>query len=43
MAELRAEHLAKSYRKRVVVSDVSLSVASGEVVGLLGQIGRAHV
>ena len=39
MAELRAEHLAKSYRKRVVVSDVSLSVASGEVVGLLGPNG----
>lgn len=39
MPELRAEHLAKSYRQRVVVSDVSLSVASGEVVGLLGPNG----
>ena len=39
MAELHAEHLAKSYRKRVVVSDVSLSVTSGEVVGLLGPNG----
>lgn len=39
MAVLRAENLAKSYRKRVVVSDVSLAVASGEVVGLLGPNG----
>lgn len=39
MAVLYAENLAKSYRKRAVVSDVSLSVASGEVVGLLGPNG----
>ncbi|MFZ5653456.1 MAG: LPS export ABC transporter ATP-binding protein [Pseudomonadota bacterium] len=39
MAELHAEHLAKSYRRRVVVSDVSLAVTSGEVVGLLGPNG----
>lgn len=39
MAVLYAENLAKSYRKRVVVSDVSLAVASGEVVGLLGPNG----
>ncbi len=36
---LRAEGLRKRYRKRVVVSDVSLDVASGEVVGLLGPNG----
>jgi lipopolysaccharide export system ATP-binding protein len=39
MAQLRAENLAKSYRKRTVVSDVSLTVTSGEVVGLLGPNG----
>jgi lipopolysaccharide export system ATP-binding protein len=36
---LRAEGLKKRYRKRTVVSDVSLSVESGEVVGLLGPNG----
>jgi lipopolysaccharide export system ATP-binding protein len=39
MAQLRAENLGKAYRKRSVVSDVSLSVTSGEVVGLLGPNG----
>jgi lipopolysaccharide export system ATP-binding protein len=38
-ALLRAEGLMKRYRKRVVVSDVSLTVESGEVVGLLGPNG----
>lgn len=36
---LRADRLRKSYKKRVVVSDVSLFVESGEVVGLLGPNG----
>ena len=36
---LRAEGLMKRYRKRTVVSDVSLAVESGEVVGLLGPNG----
>ncbi len=36
---LRVENLRKQYRKRVVVSDVSLTVESGEVVGLLGPNG----
>ncbi len=36
---LRAEGLMKRYRKRTVVSDVSLTVESGEVVGLLGPNG----
>ena len=36
---LRADRLRKSYKKRVVVSDVSLSVESGEIVGLLGPNG----
>jgi ABC-type glutathione transport system ATPase component len=39
---LRAEGLKKRYRKRTVVSDVSLTVESGEVVGLLGPTARAR-
>jgi len=39
VAVLRAEALMKRYRKRTVVSDVSLTVESGEVVGLLGPNG----
>ena len=38
-AVLKAEGLMKRYRKRTVVSDVSLTVESGEVVGLLGPNG----
>jgi lipopolysaccharide export system ATP-binding protein len=36
---LRAAGLMKRYRKRTVVSDVSVTVESGEVVGLLGPNG----
>ncbi|NBS98397.1 MAG: lipopolysaccharide ABC transporter ATP-binding protein, partial [Betaproteobacteria bacterium] len=36
MSRLSARHLRKSYQGREVVHDVSLEVASGEVVGLLG-------
>mgnify|MGYP001285188192 FL=1 len=36
---LLASGLKKAYRKRIVVSDVSLTVESGEVVGLLGPNG----
>ncbi len=39
MAVLQAQHLAKSYKNRGVVNDVSLTVASGEIVGLLGPNG----
>lgn len=39
MASLRANNLAKSYRGREVVRDVSLQVDSGQVVGLLGPNG----
>ena len=39
MSRLVAEHLAKSYKSRQVVRDLSLEVASGEVVGLLGPNG----
>ncbi|MFO7188054.1 MAG: LPS export ABC transporter ATP-binding protein [Pseudomonadota bacterium] len=36
---MRAVNLNKRYKKRTVVHDVSLEVASGEVVGLLGPNG----
>lgn len=39
MAELRAENLVKSFRKRRVVNQLSLEVKPGEVVGLLGPNG----
>jgi lipopolysaccharide export system ATP-binding protein len=39
MAVLAARNLAKSYGKRPVVKDVSLSVKQGEIVGLLGPNG----
>ena len=39
MAILEARNLAKSYGKRPVVKDVSLSVKQGEIVGLLGPNG----
>lgn len=39
MALLHAANLKKSYKGRQVVSDVSLQVATGQVVGLLGPNG----
>lgn len=36
---LRAEHLAKTYKGRKVVNDVSVEVKQGEIVGLLGPNG----
>ncbi|MEZ7860660.1 MAG: lipopolysaccharide export system ATP-binding protein [Parasphingorhabdus sp.] len=39
MAVLEAHNLAKSYGKKIVVKDVSLSVKQGEIVGLLGPNG----
>lgn len=36
---LAAQNLAKSYKKREVVRDVSLSIQQGEIVGLLGPNG----
>jgi len=39
MSELKAIHLRKTYKKRVVVKDVSISVKSGSIVGLLGPNG----
>lgn len=39
MSVLKALHLKKTYKKRTVVSGVSLSVSSGSVVGLLGPNG----
>ncbi|NLQ16952.1 LPS export ABC transporter ATP-binding protein [Marinomonas sp. M1K-6] len=39
MALLEAINLAKSYKKRAVVKDVSIAVESGQAVGLLGPNG----
>jgi lipopolysaccharide export system ATP-binding protein len=39
MSVLRAENLRKRFKSRAVVDDVSLEVASGEVIGLLGPNG----
>jgi len=39
MRTLRALNLAKSYKGRAVVKDVSLELSSGQVVGLLGPNG----
>ena len=39
MSELKALHLKKTYKKRTVVSDVSISVKSSSIVGLLGPNG----
>jgi len=39
MPKLEAQHLAKSYKGRQVVIDVSISVNDGQVVGLLGPNG----
>ena len=39
MTRLVASHLVKRYQSRAVVEDVSVEVASGEVVGLLGPNG----
>ncbi|MEP5764809.1 MAG: LPS export ABC transporter ATP-binding protein [Halieaceae bacterium] len=39
MAILTASNLAKSYRGRAVVHDVSLEISSGQIVGLLGPNG----
>jgi lipopolysaccharide export system ATP-binding protein len=39
MSVLRALNLAKSYKSRQILKDISLEVESGEVVGLLGPNG----
>jgi len=39
MATLFARNLAKSYKKKKVVKDVSVQIDSGEIVGLLGPNG----
>ena len=39
MSVLKALHLAKSYKTRKIIEDVSLEIESGQVVGLLGPNG----
>src|SRR5262245_30088252 len=39
MNHLRVQNLAKRYKSRTVVKDLSLELSSGEVVGLLGPNG----
>jgi lipopolysaccharide export system ATP-binding protein len=39
MKTLRADNLAKSYKGRKVVSDISIEIKSGEIIGLLGPNG----
>jgi len=39
MSELSVQNLKKSYKKNLVVKDISLTVNSGEVIGLLGPNG----
>ena len=39
MSTLSVAALNKRYKSRIVVHDVSLAVASGEVIGLLGPNG----
>jgi lipopolysaccharide export system ATP-binding protein len=39
LSKLRASNLAKAYKKRQVISDLSIEVESGQIVGLLGPNG----
>lgn len=39
MTTLAAKNLAKSYKRKTVVSDVSFSVSTGEIVGIMGANG----
>tara|TARA_R110002073_G_scaffold92997_1_gene217561 strand:+ start:1119 stop:1844 length:726 start_codon:yes stop_codon:yes gene_type:complete len=39
VAQLRANNLAKAYRGREVIQDVSVAIDSGQIVGLLGPNG----
>ena len=43
MAMLEVEGLTKAFGGVVANNDISFSVEEGEILGLIGQIGRAHV
>jgi len=43
MHSLRAEKLSKTIKKSVIVRDVSISLNTKEVVGLLGTFRRSRV
>ena len=40
---IEIDSLSRSYGERAALSGVSFTVGVGEIFGLLGQIGRAHV
>ena len=40
---LQLDGLTRRFKARVALDGLNLAVGAGEIVGLLGQIGRAHV
>ena len=40
---LHVENISKAFGGNKVLESVSFSLHQGEILGLLGQIGRAHV
>ena len=43
MKLLELNHVEKSFGDLPVLKDISMSVEDGEIVSIIGQIGRAHV
>ncbi len=39
MDSLQVKNISKSYKKRTILSDISLNVKQGEIVGLFGPNG----
>ena len=42
-ASVEFRHVDKRYGDHPVLTDINLTIMPGEVVAILGQIGRAHV